>query len=193
MILYLAVPSFAFLLAVSPVVSVVWLGSYQPTFVCFVGLLTAGWLVNILSNPAYVVDLGTGALRWISAGCATTCILNFALGLAGGKLFGGPGVVAASAFSLLLGYALVLVSFHGENRVPFSVLLPRESLKIILSSLLGGLLVFPYLRRLTAIAPFPRAATIALLAALLSAILIPMWAHPLRRRLWRWALSRTPA
>ena len=174
-------------------VSVVWLGSYQPMFVCLVALLTVGWLANTLSNPAYVVDLGTGALRWITAGCMTTCILNFALGLAGGTFFGGTGVVAVSAFSLMLGYALVLVSFHRQNRVPFGVLLPRESVKIILSSALGGLLVFPYLRRLTVTTPFSRGTAAFLLVVLLAATLIPMWAHPLRRRLWRWALSRSPA
>jgi len=193
LILYLSVPSFAFLLAVSPVVSVVWLGSYQPMFVCFVALLTVGWLANILGNPAYVVDLGTGALRRITAGCLTTCILNFALGLAGGKFFGGTGVVAASAFSLMLGYALILIQFHRENRLPFSVLLPRESLKIILSSILAGLLLFPYLRRVTVIIPFSRGTAGLLLGVLLIAILIPMWAHPLRRRVWRWALSRSSA
>ena len=68
LVFFLGVPAFAFLVTVSPIVSRIWLGRYEPVFVTFVALLAAGWLVNILSNPAYVVDLGTGALRWVSIG-----------------------------------------------------------------------------------------------------------------------------
>jgi O-antigen/teichoic acid export membrane protein len=92
LVFFLGVPAFAFLLAVSPIVSRSWLGRYEPVFVLFVGLLAAGWLVNILSNPAYVVDLGAGALRWVSIRCACTAILNPALGYFAGKYFGGAAV-----------------------------------------------------------------------------------------------------
>lgn len=137
LISFLAVPAFAFLVAVSPLVSVVWLGRYEQIFVRFVALLAAGWLLNALSNPAYVVDLATGALRWILIGCATTAVLNAALGFAAGTVFGGTAVVAAAVFSLMAGYAIVLVSYHVENGVPFAQLLPRESAGIVLTSLAG--------------------------------------------------------
>ena len=60
-------------------------------------LLAAGWLVNILSNPAYVVDLGTGALRWVSIGCACTGDFESGAGIFGGANMwrrGGGGGVA---------------------------------------------------------------------------------------------------
>src|SRR4029077_7624362 len=63
LIFFLAIPTFAFLLAVSPLVSLIWLGTYQPIFVRFVVILAAGWLVNVLSNSFYFVKLGNGSRR----------------------------------------------------------------------------------------------------------------------------------
>ena len=145
--IFLGVPAFAFLLAVSPIVSLVWLGHYEPIFVLFVALLAAGWLVSILSNPAYVVDLGTGALRWVSMGCAATAILNPALGYLAGRYLGGAAIVAVSAFSLILGYVIVLAAYHLENRVPFGQLAPRDAGGIVLASVVGLGIFLPYFSR----------------------------------------------
>lgn len=147
LVFFLRVPAFAFLLAVSPIVSLLWLGHYEPVFVLFVALLAAGWPVNILSNRAYVVDLGTGALRWVSIGCATTAILNPALGYFAGRYFGGAAVVAVSAFSLILGYAIVLAAYHLENRVPLAQLAPRDGGGIVLASVVGQVFFLPYFSR----------------------------------------------
>jgi O-antigen/teichoic acid export membrane protein len=193
LIFFLAVPTFAFLVAVSPVVSRVWLGQYEPTFVAFVGLLAMGWLINILSNPAYVVDLGTGRLRWVSIGCAVTGILNPALGYFAGKYLGGVAVVGISALSLAAGYTIVLVAYHLENCIPFRALIPEASSKIICASGGGVIAFFPYfcggnVHSLTFIRTVSGVAL-----ALVTMIVLPMWLHPMRRRLISWASSRIPA
>lgn len=193
LIFFLALPSFAFLVTVSPLVSLVWLGSYQPVFIRFVEILAAGWLINVLCNPAYVVDLGTGALRWVSIGCATTAIMNLALGLISGKYFGGTATVAASIASLALGYLIVLVSYHFESRVPFRVLLPSDSAVIILSSLAGTAIFLPYFSASSARSLYSLRTASGLLAAALFIAAIPMWIHPIRKRLFRWVLARMPA
>lgn len=193
LVFFLGVPAFAFLLAVSPIVSHIWLGRCEPVFVFFVALLAAGWLVNILSNPAYVVDLGTGALRWVSVGCACTAILNPVLGYFAGKYFGGVAVVAVSAFSLILGYAIVLAAYHLENGVPFRELAPRDCGGIVIASVAGLVIFLPYfsqtgIRSLVSV----RTAT-GLLGAFLMMIILPMWVHPMRKRLLSWVFSRLPA
>lgn len=192
-IFFLAVPTFAFLAALSPIVSRIWIGRYQPTFVYFVSFLALGWLANVLSNPAYVVDLGTGALKWVSVGCTITAILNFALGFAAGKYVGGTAVVATSMASLILGYAVVVVSYHVENRVPFRQLLPRESVGIVASSVVGALIFVPFFSsaHTQTLLSFRVASEIG--AALMMIVLVPMWIHPMRKRLLDWALSRSPA
>lgn len=193
LIFFLAIPLFAFLLVVSPVVSRIWLGSYQPIFVKFVAVLATGWLVNSLSNAAYVTDLGTGALRWISIGCATTAILNLALGFIGGKLFGGMATVMASAFSLALGYFLIVFFYHRENQLSLSELLPRESIWILLSGIGGTLVFLPIICASTASSPYSSGGASGLLVAAFSMIIIPMWVHPMRKRLVYWVLARVPA
>lgn len=156
-------------------------------------LLAAGWFVNVLSNPAYVVNLGTGALRWVSIGCGATAVLNPVLGFVAGKYFGGQAVVAASVFSLIVGYAIVLVSYHFENRVSFEQLLPRDSIGTVVCSLAGVLIFLPYLSRTPMQSLFSLRLASIVTAALLIIVVIPMWIHPLRKRLIHWVFSRLPA
>jgi len=193
LLLFLAAPTFAFVAAASPIVSWIWMGRYEPTFVAFVVLLAAGWLVNVLSNPAYVMDLGMGALRWVSIGCGVTAILNLSLGFLCGKYFGSIAVVAVSACSLVLGYVLIVVSYHRENREPFGVLLPRETGGVLLSSLAGASLLLLLLDASVSHSRVPLTVVCGISVALILTISIFMWAHPLRRRLLNWILARLPA
>jgi O-antigen/teichoic acid export membrane protein len=193
LIFFLAIPAFAFLVVVSPLVSMIWIGRYDAVFVRFVAVLAAGWLVNVLCNPAYVMDLGTGGLRWVSVGCAATAILNAGLGFAAGEFLDGTAVVAASVLSLIAGYAIVLVSYHLENRVPFAQLLPAESAGIILTSLFGAVIFFPFFRASQTRSIFSLTTTAGISAALLTMIVVPMWVHPMRKRLLNWVLARMPA
>ena len=189
LIFFLAIPTFALLVVLSPLVSRVWIGHYEPIFVRFVALLAAGWIVNILSNPAYVMDLGTGSLRWITIGCMLTAVLNLGMGFVAGKLWGGTAVVVASICSLMLGYFIVTISYHIENRVPYRELLPKESVGIVFSSFCGVLIFLPLLQSSVQPAIIYLRAAIAI-ATLGLVILIPMWSHPLRKRLVRWLFVR---
>jgi hypothetical protein len=193
LIFFLAIPTFAFLVVVSPLISRIWIGAYEPIFVRFVALLAVGWLVNVLSNSAYVVDLGTGALGWVSFGCVSTAILNLGGGLILGEHFGGTAVVAASMASLIFGYIIVVVSHHIENGVPFRLLLPKESAGIALSALAGALIFLPFFCSSPPPSLYSPRVSTGLLAALLTIIIIPMWLHPLRRRLLHWVFSNLTA
>jgi O-antigen/teichoic acid export membrane protein len=190
---FLAVPAFTSLAVLSPVISRVWIGRYESVFVEFVAILAAGWLVNVLTNPAYVADLGTGALRWISVGCLMTALLNAGLGFLFGLRFGGPAVVVAAAISLASGYLIVLIAYHLENRVPFAQLLPGESGGLFLTSLIGALIFLPLFCAARVRASFSLRLTTIAITALTVLILIPMWLHPMRRRLLRWVFSRVSA
>lgn len=192
LIFYLAIPAFVLLVVVSPVVCAVWLGRYEPLFGEFVAVLAAGWLVNVLANPAYVVDLGTGALRWISIGCLLTAALNTGLGIIAGKLLGGPAVVVASVASLIVGYALIIAAYHIENRVPFRALIPPASAGLLGTSGVVAVIFFPFFLagRNDALLSFRTA--FGMVATLLMMI-VPMWLHPMRRRVWNWVTSRAAA
>jgi O-antigen/teichoic acid export membrane protein len=193
LVFFLSLPTLSALVVFSPLVSRVWLGRYEPVFVEFVALLALGWLVNILSNPAYVVDLGTGSLRWVSIGCAVTGILNPVLGYIAGRSWGGIAVVAVSVFSLAVGYAIVLIAYHLENQVNFRELLPDDSGNILAASLLVVVIFLPYfcsghagMNRFSRATGFMVALTIMVMA-------LPMWRHPMRKRLVGWISSHLPA
>jgi len=188
-IFFLSLPVFASLAVLSPLVSRVWIGHYEPVFVEFVALLALGWLVNVLGNPAYVIDLGTGALRWVSVGCVATAVLNAGLGFLAGARLGGVAVVAVSALSLVCGYVLVIAAYHWENRVPFGQLLPRESVAVFATSLTGVVLFVLLVCSFSARHFMSRSVTAGATGALLAAIIVAAWVHPLRRRLIRWVFS----
>jgi O-antigen/teichoic acid export membrane protein len=193
LIFFLAVPTFAAAAVFSPVVSRIWIGHYEPIFVEFVTILAAGWLVNVLTNPAYVVDLGTGALKWVSVGCVAAATLNAGLGFLGGARFGGIGVVAATAASQAVGYSIVLVAYHLENRVTFRELLPGESRAVVLASLIGAAGLLPVFCSSYARARFSLGIAETGLGILIITVAILMWRHPMRKQLMRWLYQQAPA
>ncbi|HKS83801.1 MAG TPA: oligosaccharide flippase family protein [Candidatus Acidoferrales bacterium] len=193
LVFFLAVPLFSLLVALSPLVSVIWIGHFEPIFIAFVAILAAGWLVNILCNPAYVADLGTGALRWVTTGCLATAFLNLVAGFGAGKLWGGTAVVAASMASLSIGYFIVLISFHREHRISIRHLLPKESLGVSVAAIVGSLISLPVLSATVSGRLFSIASTAAILAAFCLLLIVPVWMHPLRRRLLAWVFSRVAA
>jgi O-antigen/teichoic acid export membrane protein len=192
LVFFLAVPSLAVLVVASPLISTIWLGHYEPLFVRFVALLSVGWLVNVLCNPAYVVDLGTGDLRWVSVGCAVTAVLNVSLGLAAGKLAGGVAIVAASVVSLITGYMIVLIAYHRQAHESFRMLLPRESRAILALSLAGAFVVWPLLYSASARAAASSITMASAAIALATLIAFLMWTHPIRRRLFQWFVNGLP-
>lgn len=192
LIFYLGVPAFASVVIVSPLVSVIWLGRYEPVFMEFVALLAIGWLVNVLSNPAYVVDLATGALRWVAAGCALTAFLNVALGAVLGDVLGGPAVVIASVSSLIVGYAIILGAYHIENRIPFRRLVPPQNASMLAVSAIAIIFFLPLFAAGPVTSLFSPWITVGIPVALLI-IVASMWMHPMRRRVWNWVTSRAVA
>ena len=189
LIFFLAVPCFALVVVASPLASTLWIGYYSPMFVRFVALLALGWLVNVLCNPAYVLALGTGSLRWLSVGCTVTAFLNSALGLAAGKWGGGIAIVASSVFSLIVGYLIVLIAYHRKSRESFRMLLPRESLLIAALGITGAVASAPLLYFMNRNAT-PSVSIIALATSALAASIFGcMWAHPIRKRLFLWVIA----
>lgn len=192
-VFYLSIPLLAFLVVMAPVVSRLWLGGYDSVFVAMVAVLAAGWLVNILCNPAYVVDLAIGDLRWAGIGCLGTLLLNAVFGFFGGKLLGGFAVVIAAALSLIAGYLVILIFYHRAHRIPFTHLWPDNSFLLVLASAGGATLFLPYFHSswTSSLLSIPTASGV--LTALFLMVLLPMWAHPMRRRLVQWLASRLPA
>jgi len=107
-----------------------------------------------------------------------------------GRKFGGEVVVAVSVGSLIFGYVIVVVAHHLENCLPLGLLLPKDSVWIAISSIAGAM-VFLLHFCFAPVNSFPIQS--GLLISLLLVIIVPMWLHPLRRRLQRWVVSNLSA
>lgn len=185
LLFYFGVPSFALLAAALPVVSEAWIGHYESRFVLCAALLAGGWLGNLLSAPAYFVNLGTGDLRWNTASHVALGSLNLALGWLLGKFFGGGGVAAASALALIAGGLTVIVAYHRQWNIPLRELLPPHGSRLIVASAIGvvtGAMAYYQLR--AKIGLWQMTGLIALIGGLL--IVVPAWFHPTRKRLGDW-------
>jgi O-antigen/teichoic acid export membrane protein len=105
----LGVPLMASVVLASPLVSLIWLGRSEHVFIVFLIVLPIGWLVNLMSGPAYLLGIGVGFLKWNLYGACVTvgggCLLAAILG----HFFGSTGVVLAFSGMLALGSALTTV------------------------------------------------------------------------------------
>jgi len=185
LIFYISLPFYAAIIALAPLISEAWIGHYEPHFVIFTVLLAGSWLLNTLSAPAYFSYLGIGVLKWNTAGHLAIAALNVGLGFAGGYFLSGEWVVAGWALSLVVGSFMIVGSYNLKYRIGLRLLLPGESVMLLMASLLGVLtsmvIYFRFFDQLN-----PLAAGGIMILAFMLAVVVPAWLHPMRERLFGW-------
>ena len=90
-LLFLVIPVFAALMAMTPAICEVWVGSFQPQFVIMGAWLTFAWFLNTISAPAYFAYLGQGKLQWITMAHIIMGTMNTIAGLFLGAFSAGRG------------------------------------------------------------------------------------------------------
>jgi O-antigen/teichoic acid export membrane protein len=116
-LLFLVIPVFAALMALTPAICEVWVGSFQAQFVIMGGLLTFAWFLNTVFAPAYFAYLGQGKLRWITIGHVAMGATNILAGFYLGKFFGWAGVLLSFTGALVLGSFIPAWAYHYENQI----------------------------------------------------------------------------
>ncbi len=148
-------------------------------------MLAVGWFINTLCAPAYFANLGIGGLGWNTAAHVVMAALNITLGLLLGRFFGGAAVAAAWMFSLIVGSIIIIVSYHIRNGVPLINMFPGEHIKIAatgLAAIFISALIYRVCKNRANI--FETACLILLVNFF--AMFIPVWRHPMRRKLLGW-------
>lgn len=108
---WLALPVFGLLIALAQPFILAWLGpGYQPV-AWAIGGLGAGWLVAILSAPAYLVAQAGGHERTSTAASLTTAAVSVSLALALIGRLGLTGAVLAAGVGLAAGGVTMLAGF----------------------------------------------------------------------------------
>ena len=178
LLFYVSLPLYSLIIVFLPIISQLWIGYYEGTFVSFGLLLAVGWFLNTLNVPAYFANLGTGELRWNVASHISIAVLNAVLGLLLGVYFGGNGIVIAWSLSLALGSSIIYIFYNIQHRLPLIELVPQDSRALIIVCLTFILLHViiknkePYM--------------VLISATFLAVIIIILWLHPMRRYLMGW-------
>lgn len=189
LLFFISLPVFSVLIMVTPFVSEIWIGRYESIFVTSAIILCVGWFLNTLSVPAYYACLGTGDLKWNLYSHMAMGASNLIIGLWAGKFFNGIGVIAAWAFSLALGGAILNITYHKFNKLPISELLPSASRLLALFCCTGIFISY-----LVSVVSFDSVNAVlfrgAVILLFIIATMIPVWVHPLRREIMGW-LAKT--
>jgi len=198
MVTYLAIPGFSFLIVCAPLISELWIGRNEPVFVGTTILLSAGWLVNTLSTPAYFASLGTGEMRINLLSHIVMTVANILLALCLGLAIGGLGVVAGWAIALAIGGVLLNNLYCSKNSILLSSLISdddRTLLPYIVSSLGISYLGWQILPGAVEVLLAPLDVSNAwdtiitntiIILVYLTILIIPMWKHSMRSDIQRW-------
>jgi len=185
LLFYLVFPLYSFVIISLPLISKIWIGYYERTFVVYTALLSVGWLLNTLASPAYHTNLGIGKLRWNVVSMIATALLNVVLGIVLGVLYQGPGVVTAWMLSLAFGSSIIYISYHVHHKIPFGELFPKTSRMNTASCILGILLALIIRWKLSDMLS-PLFLNIFPILVFAIVIFIPYWRHPMRKSLMSW-------
>jgi len=188
LLFYLAVPLFSLVIVSLPIISEIWIGHYERVFVIFGILLSVGWLLNMFASPAYFANLGTGELRWNVIGQIAIGVLNACLGFLLGVFFDGIGVIIGWAFSLALGSSLICLSYHIKHKIPLIELLPKASRIITVACFVGLLSTLVIHHKFNHSFNIIALNSIIILSFSII-VFIPLWLHPMRKRLIGWVNS----
>lgn len=178
---FLVVPVFAFLLALMPAISEVWIGNFENQFVFIASLITVSWFINTLSGPAYFGYLGQGRLRWITIACLLMGASNILAGLFLGRIFSWTGVIIGFSFSLVLGSVIPLITFHHEHKMAFRDVLSSNNILLFLICFGAGAIIFVFYWILADTNALDKKVRVLLSTLSMSAVSFGgMWLHPLR-------------
>jgi len=185
LLFYFSLPAYAGLFSMIPLISELWIGSFQRDFVILSMLVTIGALLNSLINPAYFVNLGIGNLKANMNGHIVMSFLNGATGYLFGSIFGGIGVALAYVVSMSIGSWVILIFFHLSQKIPIVNVFPRESLTLAISSIIGSVLTLLIYFLLKGHMSIVVIFSICLLFFSAISVFL-MWNHPMRKQLAKW-------
>jgi O-antigen/teichoic acid export membrane protein len=188
LLLYISLSFFFVIIVFIPIISQIWIGQFENTFILFAILLAGGWFLNTLTAPAYFANLGRGELRWNTIGHVMIAVLNLVLGWLLGSVYGGIAVVVAWIFSLIAGSVIILVAYHHRHKIPISELFPKENIGLGLASI-GGLFISLVLYQLLKNNLSLLVISSIVILVFFAIIGVPIWLHPMQKRLKGWIIK----
>jgi O-antigen/teichoic acid export membrane protein len=181
LLFFIVFPLYTLVAAWSGIVSEIWIGNYQETFVVLVIVLSIAWSINTFSVPAYFFNLGTGHITWNTLAHVAMGITNLSLGYILGEIYGTTGVVVGFSSALIIGSLLLISTFHIKNKLSFALFFPKESYGLVLGGILVVLLNCSVYQQLLGYSMLERFVICMLIPLLFMSPVI--WNHPMRKTL----------
>lgn len=103
LIIGIGVPLLLSIILVSPLISFIWIGHIEPSFIFFMNILAIGWLVNLLVAPSYFMGIGTGYVKGNFWGACITTVGGLIFAYIFGYMAGSYGVALAAGTMLAAG------------------------------------------------------------------------------------------
>lgn len=118
-VMLLTLPLFTAISIFCPYISYYWIGKIEPQFILSLSMVTLGWLINIMSTPAYFSCVGLGDLKWILISHVVIGVVNPCLGFLLGHYFAGAGVVLGWIIALSLGSLISFVKYNRKHHISY--------------------------------------------------------------------------
>lgn len=130
------------LLIFTPIISILWIGHWEPIFVFSMLLLSTSIFVNILIGPAYFSCVGEGNLNLILKSQIMIGILNLILGYVLGYYFSGKGVIVSWAISVAISSFYLFYNYQKEKDIPLTNLFTKYNVILFVVSVLVTIFSF---------------------------------------------------
>lgn len=132
------------LLIFTPIISILWIGHWEPIFVFSMLLLSTSIFVNILIGPAYFSCVGEGNLNLILKSQIMIGVLNLILGYVLGYYFSGKGVIVSWAISVAISSFYLFYNYQKEKDIPLTNLFTKYNVILFVVSVLVTIFSFMF-------------------------------------------------
>lgn len=124
------------LLVFTPLISVLWIGFLESSFIFSMIILSLAMFVNIMAGPAYFSSIGEGKLNLILLSQSIIGILNLVLGIVLGSLYSGKGVVVSWGIALGIGSIYLVYKFQKQRKISFWFIFSKYNTYLIFVSMI---------------------------------------------------------
>ena len=104
-------------------ISLYWIGHYEPVFYFALILLAFSTFINLLISPSYFYYVAKANLNVLIRTHLILCILNLSMGFVMGYFWGGYGVVCAWFLAVITGSFYLLLYFNKDHALGFKAVI----------------------------------------------------------------------
>lgn len=126
------------LLILTPIISILWIGFWEKTFIFSMIILSLSMFVNIMNGPSYFSCIGEGKLNIVLISHIILGLLNLILGFFFGHFFSGEGVIVSWGIAVIISSIYLIQAYQRQRLISTKFLFSQLNIFISFTS---GLLV----------------------------------------------------